>query len=151
MLFQLEALSPAFIEEVLPLLAAHKEEVAHYKDIELSPDWERYAKLSEAGALRIFTIRDCDSLVGYSWFFVSPNIHYKNSLQAHQDIIYLRKDYRGKGRGRDFILWCDEMLCAEGVEAVYQHVKAKPELDFSPLLEGIGYELVDKIWARRLN
>lgn len=151
MLFQLESLSPSFIEEVLPLLRAHKEEVAHFQDIELNPDWQRYNRLNEAGGLRIFTVRDCSMLVGYSWFFVSPNPHYKDSIQANQDIVYLRKDYRGKGKGRDFILWCDAMLEAEGVEVVYQHVKAKPELDFSPLLEGIGYELVDKILARRLK
>lgn len=136
-------------DEALPLLRAHWEEIAHYKDIPLDPDREQYRLFDEAGMLRTYTARtDKWELVGYAVFFVRPNAHYKSSLQAVQDIIFISKDHRG-GTGAKFILWCDEQLRAEGVQVVYHHVKAAH--NFGPLLERFGYKLVDLIYARRFD
>lgn len=152
MLFQLEPASPNLFREMSPLLEAHWEEIAHFKDIKLNPDWERYLKAEQADALRIFTAREDDNqLIGYIVFFIANNPHYAQSKQAQQDVLFLRKDKRKTGLGRDFILWADEMLRSDGVDVVYHHVKAAKELDFSPLLESIGYHFVDKILARRLG
>lgn len=150
MQFQREKASSALFDEVFPLLLSHYQEVAHYKDIPLDPDWEKYLKLEEMEMLRIFTAREVDGkLCGYAVFFIHPNPHYRTSIQANQDVLYI--DPSKRGFGKEFIPWCDEMLRAEGVHVVYHHLKAKPHLDFSPLLERIGYELIDKIYGRRLN
>jgi hypothetical protein len=133
-------------QEAIPLLNLHYEEIAHFKDIKLEPDFEAYQKLEESGALRTFTARDqSDQLVGYAVFFIRHNIHYKSSLQAHQDIIFIHPKQRGFGHA--FIAWCDEELRKERVEAVYHHVKAAH--NFGPMLEKMGYQLVDLIYARR--
>lgn len=138
----------ACIDEAYPLLYAHWEEIAHFKDISLEPDLDAYEKLHKAGVLRTFTARnEFDKLVGYAVFVVRANPHYRSSVQAVQDILYVDKQYRGKGL--EFIKWCDEQLKAEGVQAVYQHVKQAH--NFGPALERIGYELVDLIYARRLD
>jgi len=99
----------------------------------------------------VFTARDDEKLMGYNVFFVANNAHYKDSLQATQDILYLAPEYRGKMTGVRFIRWCDNELEDLGVEVVYQHVKARPELNFGPMLERIGYELVDLIYTKRLR
>ncbi len=149
--FQLEKASPELFEEMLPLLTLHYKSVAHFQDIEFSPDYQTYLKLAEIGMLRIFTAREekGNALIGYAVFFVRPNLHYKNSLQAVQDILFIHPEARGFGKR--FIEWTEDVLRAEGVQAVYHHVKAKPDLNFSPLLERIGYTLVDLIWAKRLD
>ncbi len=135
-------------EEIKPLLAAHWKEVAHYPDIELDVDWTRYAMLADAGLLRIFTVRSEDrKLVGYAIFMVQTNMHYKQSLQALQDVLFISPEHRGFGK--KFIEWCDHCLRSEGVQAVYHHVKK--EHNFGPMLERIGYELVDLIYGRRLD
>jgi GNAT superfamily N-acetyltransferase len=145
--FQVENLDQ-FLAEAVPLLFAHWKEIAHYEDIELKPDMVAYGAAERAGTLRIFTARDEDNkLVGYSLFFVRRNPHYADSLQASQDIIYIDKNRRGFGAR--FIKWCDGQLKSEGVQAVYHHVKAKH--NFGPLLERMGYELVDYIYAKRLD
>jgi hypothetical protein len=145
-LFQRERVSDVF-EEVLPLLKQHWEEIAHYKDIPLEPDFDLYCKIEEAGALRTYTARGPDGkIVGYCVYFVKPNLHYKSSLQAIQDVIFIDRSHRGFGKS--FIEWCDKALCAEGVQVVYQHIKEKH--NFGPMLERLGYELVDLIYARRL-
>jgi len=148
--FSLEPCTRELLDELLPLLHIHWKTVAHFQDIELAPDTEAYLKLQEHGMLRVFTAREETSgLIGYAVFFVRPNIHYRKSLQAQQDVLFIHPEKRGFGA--KFIAWCDKQLAAEGVQAVYHHVKAKPELNFSPLLEKQGYHLIDLIWAKRLD
>ena len=138
---------PHLMTEVSDLITEHYEEITHYKDIELAPDWDAYLRVYESGGLRCYTARKEDKLVGYCIFFIKHNMHYKNSLQASQDILFITKEQRGRG-GR-FIKWCDEELKEEGVQVVYHHVKKKH--NFGPLLERFGYDLVDLIYAKRLD
>lgn len=135
------------LEEVKPLLALHWKEIAHYQDILLEPDWNSYAKCEEQGFLRVYTARKDGNLIGYGVYFVRYNLHYKSSLQASQDILFVHPDHRGIGAR--FIHWCDTQLQAEGVQAVYHHVKQAH--NFGPLLERMGYQLVDLIYAKRLD
>ncbi len=135
------------MHEVMPLLEKHYHEIAHYKDIELEPDVEQYLRLEEMGALRCFIARDeMDVIAGYAVFFIRHNLHYKSSLQALQDLIFI--DPERRGFGANFIIWCDEQLKAEGVQVVYHHVKA--EHNFGGMLERLGYKLVDLIYTRKL-
>ena len=136
------------IPDIKPLVAKHYEEIAHYKDIPLSVTWDAYLEAEKLGALRVFTARDPSGvLIGYSIYFIKHNIHYNTSLQAVQDVLYV--DSARRGFGMRLIKWCDEQLAAEGVQAVYHHMKVKH--DFGPLLERLGYELVDLVYGRRLD
>ena len=146
MTFQREELKDC-INEARPLLLEHWKEIAHYPDIQLEPDEERYFASEAAGVLRVYTARDDGAIVGYAVFFVNTNAHYKSSLQAMQDIIFIDPKHRGSG-GR-FILWCDEQLKAEGVQVVFQHLKSRH--NFGKMLERFGYELMDLIYAKRLD
>jgi hypothetical protein len=146
--FRRETLDGALWAEIMPLLERHWIEVAHYSDIPLHVDVNAYAMAEANGFLRVYTIRDDATLVGYAAFFVRPNPHYASSLQAVQDVIYLHPDYRG-GTGARFIAWCDAQLREQGVQAVYHHVKQAH--NWGPMLERMGYELVDLIFAKRLD
>ena len=137
------------IEELWPLLEAHYIQIAHYKDIPLIPDFEAYRVAEKNGALRIFTARERGVIYGYSVFFVRKNVHYSTSVQAVQDILYLDPMVRKGSTGYRFIQWCDDQLRADGVQAVYHHVKV--DHDFSPVLQRMGYEEIERIFARRLD
>ena len=134
------------IEEIKPLLELHWREIAHYQDIELDPDWEFY---ENAKTVRVYTCRDEGKLIGYGVFFIAPNKHYKQSIQAAQDILFLHPDYRGGRIGYRLIRFCDNQLKAEGAQAVYHHVKTAH--NWGNLLTHMGYELVDLIYAKRLD
>ena len=134
------------LDEIKPLLLKHWEEIAHFKDVPLDPDWDFYQK---SPAVRVFTARNEGQLIGYGVFFVAPNKHYKQSIQAVQDILFLLPEYRGGRNGYRLIKFCDEQLKAEGAQAIYHHVKTAH--DFGPLLTALGYELVDLIYAKRLD
>ncbi len=147
--FQRERLTPEFILEIGPLLREHYHEVAHYQDIELDVDWETYFRAQESGQFIFFTARTVETgeLVGYNAFFVRSNPHYRGSVQAANDVIFISKDRRGFGR--EFIRWCDVELRDIGVQVVMHHVKVAH--DWSKVLERDGYEHMDKIMVRRLD
>lgn len=134
--------------QALPLLYLHWKEIAHYDDIKLDPQTYEYLELEKKGALRCYTARlDSDELVGYAVFFLRYNLHYRSSFQALQDVIFIHPEHRGEGA--KFIMWCDEQLKKENVQVVYHHIKSKH--NFGPLLERMDYELVDLIYAKRLD
>ncbi len=136
-------------DEVMPLLETHWEEIAHYKDIPLDPDIDVYTAVENLGNSRCYTVRDDGRLVGYVLFFVRGHMHYKMSIQAIQDVLFLLPEYR-KGRiGIKFLQWAEEALTAEGVQVIYQHVKTTNKA--GELMERLGYELVDKVYAKRLD
>lgn len=134
-------------EEISPLLVKHFTEISHYPDILLNPDWDRYFALENGGLFKVFTAREEGVLIGYNAFFLNTNAHYKDSKQASQDVIFI--DPSRRGFGKLFIQWCDEQLKEMGIQVVYHHLKAKK--NFGPMLETIGYELVDLIYAKRLD
>ena len=134
--------------EILPLFEQHWREIAHDLSIPLDPDYEFYVKADEMGALRVFTAREAGALVGYCVYFVRPNPHYRKHVYAVQDVLFIRKDRRGRF-GLKFIDWCDMQLRGQGVNVVTQHVKEAH--NFGPALARVlGYELVDHIYVRRL-
>jgi len=139
----------AVYHEALPLLEAHREEIAHYKDIPLHVDVAFYQGLEAAGGLRIFTVRQEGRLIGYCAVFVRPNAHYCDSLQAMQDVLYVAKEHRHGRLGYQLIRYVEEALRNEGVQVLYQHVKTTNQVE--QLLERMGYELMDYIYTRRLD
>ena len=148
--FAREPFGPKLYVEMYPLLVKHWHDVAKYHDIVLAPDVEMYVAQQQQNTLRIYTIRQEDTLKGYAAFMVRSALHYKQSLQAAQDVIFVDQSLRGTTPLK-FIRFCDDMLRAEGVQVVYQHVKVAPGLNFGKILERHGYELVEHIYAKRLD
>lgn len=137
--------------ELDPLLVEHWREVAHYQDITLDVDRERYESLEESGKLRCFTARVEGKLVGYLVYFVNTNAHYQGSLQAVQDVFFVDPEHRGSRLGAELLVASHWHLMSEGVQVVMQHVKVKQSLDFGPMLKTLGYEHVEAIYCKRLD
>ncbi len=129
--------------EIYPLFEKHWQEIGEYKDIPLNPDFDLYKKIDEA--IRVYTAREFGALIGYCVFFINPNLHYKNTKQALQDVLFIQKDKRGFGK--DFMEWCDGQLIADGVDVIHRYMSN--EKDFGSLLERIGYEFKALIYSRR--
>jgi hypothetical protein len=146
--FQRQALGDCW-EELQPLLADHWREIAHYPDIPLDVDREAYVRIEQAGALRIFTVRDYGALRGYAAFFVMPHLHYKGSLLATADVIYLSPLVRHNLLGKTFIAWCDDQLRSEGVQVVAH--RSSLRRDIGSLFDALGYDYVERVWTKRLD
>lgn len=136
-------------DEMMPLLREHYQEVAHFKDIPLDPDVDRYNLTERSGNLRIFTARSKGELIGYAVFMVLPALHYKTSLQAYEDVIFLSPEHRNGHTGLKLLRFAHERLATEGVEVIYHHVKkAHPKL--GAILQAMGFEHVDQIYGKRI-
>ncbi len=136
------------ITELRPLLIKHYEEIAHYQDIPLVADDEKYVKLTDMGVYRLFTARtEVGELTGYQGFMISHNIHYSSSLQAVEDVLFVFGPRRGFGAA--FIRYGDDELKKSGVQVVYRHVKVKH--NHGKILTRDGYEQIDLIFGKRLD
>jgi GNAT superfamily N-acetyltransferase len=135
--------------EIMPLLEAHKREVAHYPDIRLEVDVEAYNLAEESGCLRCYTARVAGRLVGYLVLFVRANLHYRQSVQAVQDVLFVVPAFRITRVPTRLIAFAEAQLRCEGVQVLYQHMKAARHEE--ALMQMLGYTLIDHIWGKRLD
>ena len=136
--------------EIKPLLDEHWKEIAlHQDDIKLEPNWNAYSRMAEQGALRVYTARKSDQLVGYFVVFVLPSMHYMRHLFANNDILFLKKAERKGTTGIRLIKFAVEELKKEGVTLINVNVKKKQ--DFGPVMERIGFEHIEDVWQLKVK
>lgn len=136
--------------QIEPLIKRHWEEIALNKDaIKLNPDWKEYARLSDSGALRIYTAREDGELVGYFVVIVSKSIHYKDHLFANNDIIFIDKEHRKGTAGIRLIKYAVEQLEAEGITLI--NINTKVHQAFDVVLERQGFNLIERVYSKRVN
>ena len=136
--------------ELEPLLETHYREIAAFQDIPLAPDKARYEHMEVAGALRVYVGRRDGQMVAYCVMVVQSNAHYRTSLQAAQDILYVDPDFRRGRIALRLIEFVEQELRQEGVQVVHQHSKiAHPAL--GKLLDHMGYSRSDTIHTKRLD
>lgn len=136
--------------EIESLIKLHWDMIALNKEkIKLNPDWDRYASLEGAGHLRIFTVRDEGTLVGYFVVIVGPSLHYKDHLFAENDVLFLHPEWRKGLAGVRLIKFAESHLRSDGVSVL--HINTKGHASFSPVLDRIGYREIEKNYAKYLG
>ena len=143
--FQKEPPEP-FAREAVELFQKHYEEVAERQDvIALDPDIIRYKRLYKANAMEIHTARDDGKLIGYSIWFVTNHIHYKQSVTASSDVVYISPDYRKGMFGYKFLKWTTEEIKKRDPQRIIFHIK--PFLDFGKIVERLGGHYFEKTYT----
>lgn len=138
------------LEEMKPILEKHYEEVAMYKDkVPLSPDYEKYYLLEEAGVFHIVTVRDKGRLIGYFLSMLSPNLHYSQDIFAVNDILYLDQEYRELGVGQKMFEFAEERLRELGASVLAIHMKTA--LPFDTLCLGMGYDYAERNYTKYIG
>jgi hypothetical protein len=136
--------------EIQPLIEAHWKEIAlHKDDIKLEPNWNAYSRMAEQGALRVYTARKGDELVGYFVCIVMPSLHYMRHLFANNDVLFLKKAERKGTAGIRLIKFAVQELTQEGVSLINVNVKKKQ--DFGPVLEHLGFEHIEDLWQLKVK
>jgi GNAT superfamily N-acetyltransferase len=132
--------------EIEPLLKQHYDEIALNKDIiKMNPDWEAYARLDAVNALRIYTARRNDKLLGYFVVIVSKSLHYRDHLFANNDVIFLAKPARKGLTGVKLIKYAIESLAAEGITKL--HINTKAHQPFDAILERLNFEEIERVYS----
>lgn len=127
------------MEEMKPLWVKHWHEIAWRQDkIPLDPDLARYRVAEAHKGLRVYTARkESGELIGYALWFVQTLTHYKQTLGAINDVIYVEEAYRG-GVGARLIKFSETELKKLGVQTLSLHIK--DILNWSPLAAVLGFE-----------
>jgi GNAT superfamily N-acetyltransferase len=136
-------------EEIKPLLNLHWEEIALDKNtIELDPNWDEYDAMAARGELHLLTARSGNELIGYYVGIVKPHLHYKNSLTAYNDIIYIKPEHRLGMTGVKLFKEIERTLKERGVQRMYMNTKE--HLNFGVILERLGYNKAESIYTKRI-
>jgi hypothetical protein len=154
---QWEPLDRLIADGVEDLLAAHWEEVALDKSaVALAPDWPKARELERIGILKTLAMRREGVLIGYNAFLITPHLHYRQILQAVNDVIYLDPAERGSA-GVRLIRGTEALLRELGVQRILYHTKLHVLLGrrkqgrVGDLLERLGYSHVENIHAKLLE
>jgi GNAT superfamily N-acetyltransferase len=137
--------------ELEPLIRKHYEEIAHFRDIALNPDWARYLAMEAAGGLRIVTARTGIALIGYVIAIVAPNLHYRDCLVCTVDVLFIDPAWRQFGIAKKMILCLEATVRAEGVQVMSQHGKVREDVNITAFMQKLGYLPVDIMYAKRLD
>jgi predicted GNAT superfamily acetyltransferase len=137
------------IEHVPGLLEAHWHESARNKHLMvLKPDVPRYQALEAAGALLSLVAYVDEAIVGYSVNIVSPHLHYADLLCAHNDVLFVAKEYRESPLGLKLIRDTERAAKARGVHLMLWH--AKEDTTLASILPKMGCRVQEIIYTKEL-
>ena len=94
----------ATVDEMLAqaniLFEEHYEEIARNKQVmKLKPDEQAYRNMEQMRQIFIFSARQDDELIGYSVNFVLNHPHYADLKLAQNDLLFIKKEFRGSRAG----------------------------------------------------
>jgi len=143
---QIEEMGP-FIQEVMPMLHQHWEELALNKDkVPLDPQYEVYMAREASGQSMVVTLREAGRLVGYFVGFVAPGLHYKTCLTLTMDIFWTHPDIRGGLAGVKLFRAVEKEAKRRGVQRIFYG--SKLHKDASRLFEFLKMEPVEVYYSK---
>lgn len=134
------------IKELQCLAEREYEEVGQKDLARLNIDWTRYCELDAAGKLATFVAKREQAIVGYAVFIVQTHIHYQDALVAANSAVYAAPEVRAGRVVLKLLRYAELGLQAQGVQKIYYHVKRSK--DFGRLLDHLGYEDVERLYAK---
>ncbi len=147
--YKIEKFSDVAVD-MIPLWKAHWEEIAADQNkIPLAPDIKKYLELQDRDNLLTVVVRSDEKIVGYCIMFVTTHMHYKTTVFATNDVIYLSPPYRKGVAGIRLIKKTEEFLKERGVHKVLWHVK--PDHNFGPILKRMGYSLAEYAFGKYIG
>jgi len=139
-----------FRRESPAILAEHYDELTRDKDVvKLAPNWEGYESLERAGKLYTISAWDDGELVGYSVFLYGTSLHYRETMFAVNDVLFLRASHRVGSTGLRLIRECEKQLAVLGVKKIIWRVKYGTTME--KLLPRMGYESEEHTFTKLLG
>lgn len=137
------------IKELQSLAEREYDEVGQKDLARLNIDWTRYCELDATGKLATFVAKREGVIVGYAVFIVQTHIHYRDALVAANSAVYAAPEVRAGRVVLKLLRYAELGLQAQGVQKIYYHVKRSK--DFGRLLDHLGYDDVERLYAKVLR
>lgn len=113
------------------------------------PDYDSYLKLEEMGVIKAFSVRDKGEMVGYATFMMTPHLHYKSVPYAINDMLFIKKSYRGRAIGSDFIKYIESNLRDNNTTII--SINSKVATPLNRLLDKLDYTHTENVYRKNIG
>ena len=132
------------------LMYEHFDEVSSPEMREkLCPDWEKYIVLQQLGKLIAFGAFQEEVLVGYVALLLSESLHYKGTVVAISDTIFLTKEFRNSSAGIRLMKEAEKEAAIRKAEYVCWYSKENSSLE--NICRKKNYRIRDIIFIKELT
>jgi hypothetical protein len=134
----------ACLTELTLIFQRHWQEYALFQDrMPLAPQYDEYVRRDEAGELVLVTARRDGVMVAYYTAAIRPGFHYKDTLTATQDLMYVVAEEPWKGVCRPLLECVEDELKRRGVKIWYAGYKSHRPQGMPRLFGLFGFEPAD--------
>lgn len=133
------------------LLLQHWRETAlHHEDVPLDPDWSRVFCLEREGWLKVASLRRYGELIGYAVFTIARHLHFRSSVYATCNALYVLPEHRGYAGGK-LVVETERMLRALDVTKVVHQAPVSRGKKLGALLERLGYKHTEDFYCKLME
>jgi len=131
------------------LFEEHYEEIARNKQImKLKPNYELYEALDSTGWLFIYVAMQGDVCIGYSMNIMVHHLHYADLRIAQNDILFVKKEFRGGRLGLRLLKATEDYAKSEGCKLMLWHAKENTAL--ANLLPKLKYGVQEIMYSKEI-
>ena len=132
-----------------PLFEEHYEEIARNKQImKLKPNYHLYEALNSTGWLFIYVAMQDDVCIGYSMNIMMHHLHYADLRIAQNDILFVKKEFRGGRLGLRLLKATEDHARSEGCKLMLWHAKENTAL--AKLLPKLKYGVQEIMYSKEI-
>lgn len=136
-----------FWEEAWPLIQQHwKTLCIDPEKLKLDPDYQRYAKLEELGALYLLVARRDGRMIGYIMVFILPHMHYKTSGEVAMTDMYWTDPKERNGVGLKLFVRFEADMRRRGVTQMMTSCKTSE--DHTKFLQLLDWKHTDNTLSK---
>lgn len=135
------------VEHEITLFSRHAGELSPLPGLKFKLNVEMYR--AAEGSLASYTVRDDNLLIGYANFVIQPHPHFKESIWAFQDAVYLAPEYRGKNIGMRLLKFAENDLRKQADVCLHTVDVNHPML--GDLLKLMGYRHIYSLFGKILR
>ena len=132
-----------------PLFEEHYEEIARNKQImKLKPNYHLYEALNSTGWLFIYVAMQDNVCIGYSMNIMMHHLHYADLRIAQNDILFVKKEFRGGRLGLRLLKATEDHARSEGCKLMLWHAKENTAL--AKLLPKLKYGVQEIMYSKEI-
>lgn len=142
------------LEEVLDKLkdmfASHASETELYQDrIGFNPNYDMYQILSNTDSLFFIVAQDEEEIVGYMSLLIEEHPHHKDIQSCTNNLLYVKKEYRGQYITTNMFNIAEEFLKDCGVSLFMFATKASNPL--KSFADSMGFDECEVVYSKYIG
>ena len=132
-----------------PLFKPHYDEIARNKQVmKLKPNWPLYEALDRTGWLFVYIAMQDNVCIGYSMNVMMHHLHYADLRIAQNDILFVKKEFRGGRLGLRLLKATEDHARSEGCKLMLWHAKENTAL--AKLLPKLKYGVQEIMYSKEI-